>query len=146
MRRVLPEAQESMDSSARERAPFLVVPWILLAAFLQCAGWGLSLIHQLNALGYAVAIGVATGLSWWNRSLFDAGRIRFGRFRRVFPCCFLALAVLATLGGVLHPPANYDGLTYRIPRVLHWLAEGGWHWIHSSFHRLNVRSAGWEWL
>ncbi len=36
-------------------------------------------------------------------------------------------------GGLIHAPANYDGLAYRIPRVLHWLAEGRWHLIETIF-------------
>jgi hypothetical protein len=35
---------------------------------------------------------------------------------------FLIIFLLAFLG-VLHGPSNYDGLAYREPRVLHWLAE-----------------------
>jgi hypothetical protein len=59
---------------------------------------------------------------------------------------FAVLAGLAFLGGILHAPNNYDGLAYRVPRVLHWLAEGQWHWIHTDFQRLNSRTVGIEWL
>jgi hypothetical protein len=58
----------------------------------------------------------------------------------------LILAALAILGGVLHAPNNYDALAYRVPRVLNWLAEGQWHWIHTGFVRLNTRACGIEWL
>jgi hypothetical protein len=68
------------------------------------------------------------------------------RFRRLFPAAFLILAGLAILGGVLHPPNNYDEMTYRFPRVLHWLAEGHWHWIHTPDPRMNDRASGFEWL
>jgi hypothetical protein len=68
------------------------------------------------------------------------------RFRKPFPLAFLVLAVLAFLGGALHPANNYDALAYRTPRVLHWLAEGQWHWIHTDFQRLNTRTTGFEWL
>ena len=128
------------------RLPFLVEIWIVLAAFLQCLGWLLSWFHQLNAAAYAIALGIGAGFLWWRRSYFDLGHVRFRRFRRIFPRCFLTLALLATLGGILHAPGNYDGLAYRIPRVLRWLAQDQWHWIHTSFHRLNVRATGWEWL
>jgi hypothetical protein len=53
---------------------------------------------------------------------------------------------MAFLGGVLYAPSNYDGLTYRLPRVLHWLAAGQWQWIHTNFPRLNNRACGIEWL
>src|SRR5439155_14697166 len=49
-------------------------------------------------------------------------------------------------GGLLYAPNNYDALAYRTPRVLHWLAEGRWHWIHTEFQRLNTRGCGMEWL
>ncbi|HWC58934.1 MAG TPA: hypothetical protein VHC44_04500 [Verrucomicrobiae bacterium] len=59
---------------------------------------------------------------------------------------FLILAALAILGGVIYPGTNYDGLAYRLPRTLHWLAEGHWHWIHTDFDRVNNRGAGIEWV
>src|SRR6185295_5371592 len=68
------------------------------------------------------------------------------RFARPLPLAFAALAALAILGGVLYPPSNYDGLSYRIPRVLHWLTAEQWHWIHSGFFRLNTRACGHEWV
>ena len=68
------------------------------------------------------------------------------RFRRTFPAAFLVLASLALLGGLLNAPTGYDGLAYRTPRVLYWLSEGHWHWIHTSFHRLNTRMCGYEWV
>jgi hypothetical protein len=68
------------------------------------------------------------------------------RFARALPLAFLVLASLAILGGAIHAPSNYDALAYRIPRVLHWLAEGRWHWIHTDFHRVNTRACGMEWL
>ncbi len=68
------------------------------------------------------------------------------RFRRPFPLAFLVLAILAFVGGALYAPNNYDALAYRMPRVLHWLAEGRWHWIHTEFPRLNTRATAFEWL
>jgi len=37
-------------------------------------------------------------------------------------------------------------LAYRIPRVLHWLTAGQWHWIHTIFPKVNNRSCGIEWV
>ena len=56
------------------------------------------------------------------------------------------MAGLIVLGGILHPPNNYDALSYRIPRILNWLAENQWHWIHTQDARMNVRICGSEWL
>ena len=130
-------------SAASLKRPFLTEPWILLCVYLNCAGWVLSALHQLNAGGYAVALMV--GVLVLGALHPDFGRVRLRRFRRGFPLIFLILAALAILGGGVHPPNNYDGLAYRVPRFLHWLAEGRWHWIPTEFPRLNTRPAGWEW-
>ncbi len=127
--------------------------WILLCAFLNCAGWVLSACSALTPAGYAITSLIGIGAAYvysrktgrrllppWN------GRKLRRRFRRPFPLAFLVLAALAFVGGALHAPSNYDGLAYRVPRVLHWLAEGQWHWIHTEFHRLNVRTSGMEWV
>ena len=133
--------------------PACVTIWIWLCAYLNCAGWTLSALHRLNAGGYAVALtlGLAAVLVWKQKSgaplypkIHSQKFLR--RFRRGFPLGFLVLAALAFLGGALHPPTNYDALAYRLPRVLHWLAAGQWHWIHSAFDRLNNRSCGIEWV
>ena len=68
------------------------------------------------------------------------------RFRRPLPLAFGILAVLVLAGGMLHEPNNGDTMGYRLPRVLHWLAEQRWHWIHADDARLNVAAPGWEWL
>jgi hypothetical protein len=78
----------------------------------------------------------------WDWSLRKKRR----RFRRLFPLAFLVLAGMAIFGGAVHPPSNYDALAYRVPRVLHWLAEGRWHWIYTDFQRVNTRACGIEWL
>jgi hypothetical protein len=53
---------------------------------------------------------------------------------------------MAFLGGALYAPSNYDALAYRLPRILHWLAAGQWHWIHTIFPRVNDRACGIEWV
>ncbi len=133
--------------------PSVVELWIWLCAYLNCAGWVLSACHALNQAGYAVVFCISLG-AWWLRSKKNGVSIlpkfplqKFQRrFRRSFPLAFLVLAALAFLGGALHPANNYDALAYRTPRVLHWLAAGQWHWLHTDFQRLNTRTAGFEWL
>lgn len=131
----------------------MVAIWICLCAFLSCAGWLLSALHLLNRAGYLGLFALAAIVLWgWSKhtqtQIFP--HIRWAvlkrRFRRGFPLAFLLLAGLAILGGALHAPSNYDGLTYRTPRVLHWLAAEQWHWIHAELPRLNVRAAGYEWI
>ena len=126
---------------------------IVFTAFCNFIGWALSAVHQLNAAGYAVAfaVGLAAFVFWWRRAGVDFSLVvpvlkLKKRFRRRLPAAFLLLGGLAILGGLLHPPANYDALAYRTPRVLHWLAEERWHWIHTDFNRLNTRGCGIEWV
>lgn len=131
----------------------LVLLWVWWCAYLNCAGWALSALHQLNAAGYAVtlALGVIASVIWRKQSsarIFPAVRWQkhFRRFRKPFPLAFLILAAMAFLGGVLYAPTNYDALAYRVPRMLHWLAAERWHWIHSLLERINNRSCGIEWV
>src|SRR5579859_3395183 len=119
-----------------------VALWIVLCAFLNCAGWILSAFHHLDRPGYAAMFALAAvGLVWW-KSKHPSGKWDQSvhklchRFKRSFPFAFLILAVLAFVGGVIYAPSNYDGLAYRTPRVLHWLAEGRWHWVHTNYQAL----------
>src|SRR4030095_3074999 len=41
---------------------------------------------------------------------------------------------------------NYDALSYRTPQLLHWIADGGWHWIETSNSRMNIAPPGFNWL
>ena len=96
------------------KAPLPVALWIVFCAFCACAGWILSLLHQLNAAGYAVAflLGLAVVLALGGR-IFAGGVPRWNwrklrrRFSRPFPLAFLILAALAILGGALYAPNNY---------------------------------------
>jgi hypothetical protein len=125
----------------------------LFCSFCNVIGWGLSLGHQLRPTGYWVTL--AGGLAVWAlacRRLAPSParavcvRRLARRFRRPFPFSFLVLAFLSFVGGALHAPTNYDGLAYRLPRSLNWLAEGRWHWIPTEFNRINTRAPGFEWV
>ena len=140
-------------SNYPHRPPAAPAAWICICTFCNCAGWVLSACHQLNTAGYAVTLLLALAAIWMLRGrLFPGGlggwnlRKQRRRFGRAFPLTFLVLALLAILGGAIHAPSNYDALAYRIPRVLLWLAEGQWHWIHTGFQRVNTRACGIEWL
>ena len=135
------------------RTPLLSALWIWLSAWLVCSGWLLSAAHRLDATGYVVALLLGVGVcvfAWKMGALEDIQTPSFHRFKRrvlrPLPLAFSILALLVFLGGALYLPSNYDGLAYRTPRVLHWLAEGRWHWIHTAFPRLNTRACGFEWL
>jgi hypothetical protein len=134
-----------------------LVIWLWLCAYLNCAGWFLSVIHELNAAGYVVVLvlGIAAFFLFKNfllppdssgsHSNFSWEKLST-RFKKPFPFAYLILSVMIVIGGVLYAPNNYDGLAYRLPRVLHWLAAGQWHWVHTDFPRLNNRACGIEWL
>jgi len=139
-------------SNTRPRVSFVAL-WILFGAFCNVIGWVLSAFHALNRTGYAISFGLAlAAFVFWktktNAVFFqprDFHKLR-RRFHRAFPLAFLIVAALAILGGVIYPGTNYDGLAYRLPRTLHWLAEGRWHWIHTDFDRVNTRGPGIEWI
>jgi hypothetical protein len=129
--------------------------WILLSALLVSAGWILSALHQLNRIGYGIVFALA-GIAFflwqsktgWRPKKTPAQLLQKfrRRCRRPAPLIFFILASLALLSGILYPPLNGDAEAYRLPRVLHWLWAGQWHWIHAFDARLNVAACGFEWL
>ncbi len=128
-----------------------IATWTCCCAYLVCAGWVLSALHQLNTAGYAAA--VVAGLVMavvWRKNKGCSCKIYWPkisrRFRRPFPAIFLLVAVLAFIGSVIYPPNNYDALTYRLPRMLNWLAADHWIWIQTANQRMNYSTPGWEWV
>lgn len=131
------------------RAAFL---WVCACAYLNVVGWVLSVFHELNAAGYGVALLLGLAATWiWRREVFGNGRLlpRWAslrrRLRKPFPAIYFFVAALVILGGVLYAPNNYDALTYRLPRMLNWLANGQWFWIPAVNERLNCSDPAWEW-
>ena len=126
--------------------------WIFICAYLSSVGWLLSAAHQLNATGYAAALLLGLLLLVLAVRKHPVPRVRYRwakfkwRARHALPAIFYLLTGLAVLGGILYAPNNYDALTYRFPRILHWLAQGQWHWINTSENRLNLSAPGFEWL
>ena len=126
---------------------YFIKLWILGSAACVAAGWILSALHALNLFGYIVGfLLLAAGFRMWlwresGRGLdWRKEARRFCRpLRRPLPLIFMLTALLAALGGALYAPNNYDALTYRFPRVLHWWAASGWHWIATvSYTHLDV--------
>jgi hypothetical protein len=149
----LHEPLQASDKLKMSSLPLIRI-WIWISVLATAAGWILSAVGQLNRTGYLVFFGLAT-------SLYIFGRKRFGwsagptslnlkklrrRFNRPWPLCFAIVSLLVFLGAILYPPSNHTALSYRTPRVLHWLAEGHWHWIHTPDYRMNNRACGIEWL
>jgi len=144
--------ESTLRSAAKRHPEFsLGAAWIAYCALCNAAGWVLSALHQLNLGGYLatfLAVSIAV-IVWWRRAGVRLGSVRVGRlrtrFRRRLPFAFLLFAGLAILSGLLYAPNNYDALAYRVPRMLHWLAEEHWQWIQTLFQRLNTRGCGMEW-
>ncbi|MGP8200402.1 MAG: hypothetical protein ACLQU4_12975 [Limisphaerales bacterium] len=140
----------------------LIKLWILGSAACVSAGWILSFLHQVNLAGYVVfflALAVVLAVEYQvprraSRAACAAcaaagakGARRILRlFRRLLPLLFFLTAILALAGGAVHAPNNYDALTYRFPRMLHWWAASGWHWIATPNDRMNLAGTGFEWL
>ena len=138
-----------------DRSLVLTKIWVLVSAWCTFSGWVLSALGHLDLAGYSASffLGyVIFFLSVRGKNLVDQCRPDHSfkklqkRFRRALPFVFLLTAILAFVGGALYTPNNYDALTYRFPRILHWLAEGRWHWIDAPNNRMNYSGTGFEWL
>jgi hypothetical protein len=126
--------------------------WILLSTLASVAGWTLSALGMLNKTGYAIfAAAVAVLIfafrksPWFSPSGHSLKKLP-RRFRHFLPASFALLATLVFLSGLLYAPTDHTGLSYRLPRVLHWLQHGRWFWIHTPNYRMNDRACGIEWL
>lgn len=58
----------------------------------------------------------------------------------------MVVCLLILSAALIHPPANHDGLTYRMPRLYHWLQNHGWFWIGALDYRMDIAGTGFEWL
>jgi len=135
----------------------------MVSTWATLTGWALGATGHLNPTTYAwsvvVFILVLVFLCFKNR----LGLLPIRRWRRPFllqqrsqhsrqgylfwiPSLFVLVVFLSLGGGLFFPPSNYDALSYRIPRMLHWLEAGRWHWISTPNARQNFSAPGCEWL
>jgi hypothetical protein len=144
---------------------------IRLASAAVILGWGLSAVGQLNLRGYLLAgipavVAVAffsrrrergsfrhfNLRAWLESPLKRRVRarglqvVRGWKSRRLLPMIFWLTFGLIVLGSVLHAPNNFDGLSYRMPKVLYWLDRQGWHWIDAPLEVINYTLPNYEWL
>jgi len=125
----------------------LLRSWIVLSTALVLAGWVLSAVGQLNAPAYLVVLFIALLVVIAQaRTVPLRWRIPLRRFRRPLPLAYSILALLVFLGGALHPPNNFEGVSYRLPRLLQWFSAGHWFWIPTVNERMNYGGANFEWL
>ncbi len=142
-----PDPPKALSKRSASNGLGLVRLWIWLNTVLVAGGWALSACHALDPLGYAL-LAVPLVVGAWLFCLPRQGRrlVPLRRFRRVLPCLFLLLLLMAFTGGALWRPEFADGLAYRTPRVLDWLHRHGWEWIHTMDPRKNNRGVGYEWI
>jgi hypothetical protein len=126
--------------------------WIFWCTWTVASGWLLSALHQTTVTGYFASYLAFAGVVWFFHKPIFGAAVRFPRlhwryrFRRFLPRCFLLISLFCLLGGAINNANNVDYLTYRLPRMLHWAAERGWHWIETPDIRLNLSAQGMEWL
>lgn len=126
--------------------------WIWFCACMAFFGWVLSAFSLLGLGGYAAATALTIGSFWFaSRGSFNRAKGRFWpkfkkRFLRLPAFLFLLLWTFSLIGAMAHPTIHFDSLSYRLPRVLHWFAEGKWHWIHTPDTRMNVIALSAEWV
>lgn len=129
--------------------------WLLFSALIVGSGWILSTFRALNRVGYGIVFALTAAVIFLYRTriewptgrgfVCDIYKLR-RRFQRPAPFLFLVLVLLSFISGVLYPPHNSDTYSYRLPRVLHWLGERQWHWVHTADNRMNVAACGYEWF
>jgi len=121
--------------------------WIVVCTVFVAAGWLLSAAGLLNADAYTVITSaVLTVLLVVMQRKPIRWKTALRRFRRPLPAAFGLTWLVAFVGGILHAPNNYDALTYRLPRVLAWLAAGHWRWIDTTSQRMNYSATNTEWI
>lgn len=127
--------------------------WIFFSSWCSLSGWCLGLLGCLNPVGYGVSFLVfilLLGVFREPLALIEpiSGKFKFHPLysRKLLPKLWLLLVLLACAGGIIYNPNNYDYLTYRFPRVLHWCWEQKWHWIDTGNQRMNYSATGFEWL
>ena len=140
---------------------FFVKGWTLLSTWASLVGWSLSLSGRFNQtsytwgllfLGFALALLCGKTKSLRSKTFFYPicylKRLREHPFNPSswLPLLFIFVASLTLAGGILYTPSNYDALSYRLPRILHWQDTGHWHWIDTPNTRQNYSAPAFEWL
>ena len=123
--------------------------WILLSTAFCAGAMLLSAFSLLNRPGNTILLAVSLAGSAWgyfklNGHPWFFNGLRWRRFRRPFPLIYLFCALSALVGGAIHSPTNHDALSYRVPRLLHWLSSGQWHYIGGTDTRMDFSGTGFE--
>jgi hypothetical protein len=128
---------------------------IRLASATVLLGWGLSAIGALNLRGYLLAgipVVCLIGFFFRRNSKTATDAPRFPRLiflrkkHRLLPAIYLFTFFLIVCGSILIEPNNYDGLSYRIPKILYWTTQNHWQWVNTPFGAINYTLPNYEWL
>jgi hypothetical protein len=140
------------EEDAKQPLPLayrITLLWLGYTLWATLAGWGLSLLGHVDGSGYIRCMPILVLLCcclWrktgpWVPVLPNKPRV----LRKPAALAWLVIAVLAGVAGALHAPANYDALSYRLPRILNWWQEGHWYWIGAVNGRMDYSGTGMEW-
>jgi len=128
---------------------------IRLSTLMVVSGWTLSSVSALTPGSYLLVAVIGFGIIAYE--LRRPGRLRF-RFRlhrrialwwkrrRALPLLYVLVALLVTLGAIIYEPNNFDGLSYRVPKLIFWLHAHRWCWIDSPYVPVNSTLPNYEWL
>jgi len=63
-------------------------------------------------------------------------------------CTFIVLSILAITGFIafVSPPNNWDSMTYHLPRIMHWAAQGSLEHFPTDIPRQNLFPPGAEYM
>ena len=128
--------------------------WLMFSVWAIISGWSLSWFRLLDSVYYTYSslIFFISAAWWWisTKSRRYAAKPFFGGLRKktTNPARFAWTLVvfLILLAASIHPPANHDAVTYRMPRLYYWLQEHGWHWIGGLDYRMDIAGTGFEWM
>jgi hypothetical protein len=125
--------------------------YVISLSALIASGWSLSILGQLNGAGYLFAIPLFFLALWKICSCSKITtrsdlKICWRRYNGIIPFTFLVISALCLIGAIAHSPNNYDFLTYRLPRLLHWQEFEAWHWISTLNARMNYSGPNAEWI
>ncbi len=110
-----------------------------------CIGWILSALGAYRWVGAAAIVllcCIAFRLHASLRAMPPDEKQAIKQAFRFIP--FLVLLAAILLAGSLYVTTVLDSLSYRIPRMLMWLQEGGIHHIENPDARLNFMTPVWE--
>jgi hypothetical protein len=150
-----PQSSPAMNIGVRKVSTLhLAAVWVLVSSWSVAVGWTLSLFHSLDIIGYTASLTLTVGAVWIFLRRSSVGRpamrwnisVLLRRIRRPLPAIVAIIFLSALVGGSIYSPNNFDYLTYRFSRILHWWSQHEWHWIASNNYRLNISGTGMEWL